>query len=282
MSNLFAGLESMGLGKLSDVDVYGGEEETSTKKNEKKEEKQVQISETDFIFDKTYKCPVCDREFKSKTIKTGKVKLISADTDLRPKYQMVDSLKYDVIACPYCGYAALNRFFNYMIGPQARLIKQTISASYKGAAPEGDILTYDEAINKHKLALLNTIVKKGKLSEKAYTCLKTAWLIRGKRETLSKDTPDYADTVQLLIDEEQDFICNAYEGFVEAFSKEMFPMCGMDELTITYLLAELARRTGKNDDALKFVSKVITSREANERIKEKARNIKQMITEGKN
>ena len=47
-----------------------------------------------FIFDKTYTCPVCDKGFKTKTVKTGKVKLISADTDLRPKYQHMDSLKY--------------------------------------------------------------------------------------------------------------------------------------------------------------------------------------------
>jgi uncharacterized protein (DUF2225 family) len=279
MANLFSGLESMGLGNLSNMDVYEAQD-TQKKQDDKSAEKQ--FSEADIIFEKTYKCPVCDAEFKSKTVKTGKVKLISADTDLRPKYHLVDSLKYDVIACPTCGYASLNRFFNYMTSAQAKLIKTNISASYKGAPAEGDVLSYDEAITKHKLALINTIVKHGKLSERAYTCLKTAWLIRGKRESLPESTPDLAKVSQDLVNQEQEFLANAYEGFSEAFSKEMFPMCGMDELTITYLLADLARRVGKYDEAVRFVSKVITSRDANERIKEKARQIKQLIAEENN
>lgn len=279
MANLFDGLESMGLGKLSNIDVYESEE---TKKQGNSKSAQPQVTEADLIFDKTYKCPVCDKEFKSKTVKTGKVKLISADTDLRPKYQLVDSLKYDVIACPNCGYAALNRFFSYMTNAQAKLIKANISESFKGAPAEGDVLSYDEAITKHKLALINTIVKKGKLSEKAYTCLKTAWLLRGKRENLPQTTPDYDNVVKELSMSEHEFLLNAYEGFSEAFSKELFPMCGMDENTVTYLLADLARRVGKVDEAMRYVSKVIVSRDANERIKEKARQIKQMITEEKN
>ncbi|MDD5934256.1 MAG: DUF2225 domain-containing protein [Clostridiales bacterium] len=275
MADLFSGLESMGLDKLKNMDVY---ESADTKKQETIAQ-QVQVTEADLIFDKTYKCPVCDKEFKNKTVKTGKVKLVSADTDLRPKYHQVDCLKYDVIACPSCGYAALNRFFNYMTTAQARLIKESISANYKGGTPEGDIITYDEAINNHKLALVNAIVKKGKLSERAYTCLKTAWVIRGKRENLPEDTKDYETVKEDLVKQEQEFLLNAYEGFSQAFSKEMFPMCGMDELTITYLLADLARRVGKYEEASRYVSRVLTSREANDRIKEKARQIKEMIIE---
>ncbi|ABX43647.1 DUF2225 domain-containing protein [Lachnoclostridium phytofermentans] len=274
MANLFSGLESMGLGKLTNMDVYEANEGQQGKSD--KEDK-PQITEADFIFEKSYTCPVCDIEFKSKTVKTGKVKLISADTDLRPKYQLVDSLKYDVVDCPVCGYAALNRFFNFMTSPQAKLIKASISSVYKGAAPSGDIVSYDEAITKHKLALVNTIVKKGKLSEKAYTCLKTGWLVRGKKESLPTTTPNYDKVVAQLEAEEVDFLTKAYEGFVEAYSKENFPMCGMDEATITYLLADLARRTGKTEDALRYISKVIVARDANERIKDKARQLKDLM-----
>jgi uncharacterized protein (DUF2225 family) len=274
MANLFSGLESMGLGKLTNMDVYEANEGQQEKTD--KEDK-PQITEADFIFEKSYTCPVCDNEFKSKTVKTGKVKLVSADTDLRPKYQLVDSLKYDVVDCPVCGYAALNRFFNFMTSPQAKLIKASISSVYKGAGPSGYIVTYDEAITKHKLALVNTIVKKGKLSERAYTCLKTGWLVRGKRESLPTTTPNYNKIVTQLEAEEIDFLTKAYEGFAEAYSKENFPMCGMDEATITYLLADLARRIGKTEDALRFISKVIVSRDANERIKDKARQLKDLM-----
>lgn len=278
MANLFSGLESLGLGNLSKLNVY--DEEQSSKKNDNTQHVQ-QLSEADFLFDKTFKCPVCDQEFKSKTVKAGKVKLVSADTDLRPKYQLVDSLKYDAVACPHCGYAALNRFFNYMTSMQSRLIKESISASFKGLAPEGDVLSYDESITRHKLALVNAIVKKAKLSERAYTCLKTAWLIRGKAESLPADTKDLPKVVEELHKEELEFLTKAYEGFVEAFSKELFPMCGMDENTTTYLVADLARRIGRYEEATRLISKVLTSRDANERIKVKAREIKDLISDDK-
>lgn len=278
MANLFSGLEAFGLGKMSDLDVYASEDKNSkgTENSVEASEKE-KIVEADFLFEKSYTCPVCEKEFKVKTIKTGKIKLISADTDLRPKYQNVDSLKYDAIVCPHCGYSALNRFFNYMTSTQAKLIREQISASFKGINEECDEYTYDDAIARHKLALVNTIVKKSKISERAYTCLKTAWLIRGKAETLPEDTKDYNEQVEQLQQEELEFLTNAYEGFIDAFSKEMFPMCGMDEHTVTYLVADLARRIGKRDEASRWISKVLIARNANERIKAKARDLKELL-----
>ena len=74
----------------------------------------------------------------------------------------------------------------------------------------------------------------------------------------------------------------AYDGFVEAFSTEAFPMCGMDENTNTILVADVARRIGKYDEAGRWISKVLISRDANERIKSKAREIKDLIKKDNN
>ena len=63
--------------------------------------------------------------------------------------------------------------------------------------------------------------------------------------------------------------------------KESFPLCGMDENTITLLMAELARRIGKIDESSRWVSRILVSRDANERIKEKAREIRELIKEGR-
>ena len=279
MANLFSGLENFGLGELQGLDVYNTG--NGDKKEGDKEAEKPKITEDDFIFDKTHTCPVCDNEFKSKSVKTGKVKLLGADSDLRPKYQLVDSLKYDAIVCPSCGYSALNRFFNYMTAPQAKLIKDQITINFRGIENEGEIYTYDEAIARHKLVLVNTIVKKAKNSERAYTCLKIAWVLRGKAETLPADTDNYDQEIAKLKSEENEFIYNAYEGFTTAFSKEMFPMCGMDENTVTYLVADLARRCGKFDEAGRWISRVLIARDANERIKSKARDLKELIVQNK-
>ena len=131
------------------------------------------------------------------------------------------------------------------------------------------------------MALVNSIVKKAKTSERAYTCLKTAWIIRGKTENLPLDTPNYKQEIEKLNKEEMEFIANAYEGFSEAIMKETFPMCGMDDNTIALLMAELARKLGKLDESSRWVSKLLTSRDANDRIKDKAREIKELIKEGR-
>lgn len=276
MANLFSGLESLGLGNLSNVELFEQKEKAKDKGKEHPSEV-MEIKEADFIFEKSFTCPVCDKEFKAKQVRTGKVKLIGSDSDLRPKYQYVDSLKYDAIVCPACGYAALNRFFNFMSSAQARLIRENISNTFRGLKEGADILTYEEAITRHKLALINAVVKRAKASEKAYTCLKLAWLCRGYAENLPAELPNPEDKKKELKAQEQEFIANAYEGFVDAFSKEVFPMCGMDEITVTYLTAELARRVGKYEDALRMIARVLTSREANERIKSKARELKEQI-----
>ncbi len=273
MANLFSGMESLGLGNLSEMKLFDHKE----KEEAKKAAGPVEVKEEDLLFDKHYICKVCDKEFKSKMVRTGKVKLIGSDSDLRPKYQHVDSLKYDAIVCPYCGYAALNRFYNYMTDNQARLIKNNISANFRGIKEGENILTYDEAITRHKLALVNAVVKHAKSSEKAYTCLKLGWLCRGKAENLPEDTPNREEVIKQLNAQEKEFISNAYEGFMESFSKEPFPMCGMDELTLTYLTADLARQIGKYDEALRMIARVLTAKEANDRIKEKAREMKELI-----
>jgi uncharacterized protein (DUF2225 family) len=181
------------------------------------------------------------------------------------------------VACPYCGYAALNRFFKYVTTPQAKLIKANISATFKGLKEPEEIYTYDDAILRHKLALVNAIVKKAKTSERAYTCLKLAWVLRGKAETLPETAPDYKFQISAMQKEEMEFITNAYDGFKECFSKETFPMCGMNENTVSLLVAELARRLGQYDEASRWISQILISRNANERIKERAREIKNMI-----
>ncbi len=119
------------------------------------------------------------------------------------------------------------------------------------------------------------MVKRSKLSERAYTCLKTAWLLRAKQEeeaTEEKDKP-------ALHAQEQEFLSSAYDGFSEALSKEAFPICGMDENTMLCMLADIGRRVGHYEEAGRLISRVIVSRTAPERIKNKAREIKDLIVE---
>ena len=75
---------------------------------------------------------------------------------------------------------------------------------------------------------------------------------------------------------EEEYLLNAFNGFVEARKTESFPMCGMDESTIDYLLAVLALHLKKYDVAGKLITGILAS-SANSRTKEKARELKEQL-----
>lgn len=168
--NLFSGLEKFGIKATDSTDLYADEKAAEKKTKEKVETAVVQPKEEDFLLDKTVRCPVCDKEFKTKMVKAGKVKRLEPDADLRPRQQYVDSLKYDVASCPNCGYTSLNRYFEHITMGQIKLIKEQISRNFHPQAPSDDATwDYDKAIEMHKLSLFNSMVKKARTSEKHIT-----------------------------------------------------------------------------------------------------------------
>ena len=82
---LFSGLEKFGLGKLEKMECISKKKRKEMQLNIRKRIRKPQIQEEDLLFDKSFTCPVCDEEFHSKMVRTGKVKLLSADSDLQTK-----------------------------------------------------------------------------------------------------------------------------------------------------------------------------------------------------
>lgn len=276
MSDLLSGLDALGLGDLKDMQLYEKPEEKGAGEGAAAKQEKVQ-QEQDFLFDKTYTCPICGKTFKSHTVKAGKVKMNGTDTDLRPRYDQLDMIKYEVVACPHCGYAALLRYFQYLIATQKKAIIEKICASYKPRSDETEFYTYEAALERFKLALVNAIVKGAKSSEKAYICLKTAWLLRGQAESLDPKTPGYQEKVTAIHAQEKDFLKNALEGFMTARQTEEYPMCGMDEATIDYLIAAIAMGFEQYEVTSRLLSSILTSSAANPRMKDKARDLRDTV-----
>jgi uncharacterized protein len=266
---ILSGLESFGLGGLEGMSLF----EDDKKKEEGGATKPAELTEKDFLLDKTIKCPLCEYEFKTRAVKGGKAKLIGTDLDFRPHYKELDIVKYDVIMCPVCGYTALTRYFPTLLQMQGKRIKEKISINFKEQTEFPETFTYDQALERYKMALANAVVKGSKASEKAYICLKASWICRGKCEEITDKSPDYAKFKAM----EKEFTKNAYEGFVTAVAKESFPMCGMDETTINYLLAVLGYMTGHLDVSQKMIAIILQSNTANPRMKDKARDLKDMV-----
>lgn len=272
---LLSGLGDLGLGKLEGADVFEEKKDVAAAGAAGKPVEKP-FDENEWLFDKKCTCPVCDTEFTYRALKTGKARLIAQDPDLRPRYEKIDPLKYDVIICPSCGYSAVTRFLSQVTSGQGKLVRENLAGKVRGIKNTG-ILSYDDAIKRHQIALACAIVKKAKDSEKAYTCLKMAWVIRGKKETYDVNAADYDEVMNQLRADEDEALKTAFEGFVKARQSESFPIAGMDELTLDYLIAELAFRFGKIDVASKLIASILGSTSANNRMKDKARDLKERV-----
>ena len=274
--NLLAGLEKFGIQADDTTNLFEDEKKKSVAENG--EVKEEIPSEESFLLDKAIRCTVCDKVFKTKLIKNGRVKRLEPDFDLRPRFEYIDTNKYSVLSCPYCGYTALDRYFEHLTSAQIKLIKEGVCSKFKGNGDvEPKVLDYDSAIERYKLALFCTIVKKGKNSEKAYTCLKIAWLLRGKAESIDASAPDAEKLRKECKEQEEAFYQQAYEGFMKAMSTEMFPMCGMDQCTVDYLLAAMAYHFKKYDVASKCISRIQAAPSASKKMKDRAYDLKEKI-----
>ena len=70
---------------------------------------------------------------------------------------------------------------------------------------------------------------------------------------------EQTDNLEELKTQEEEYLQNAYDGFTEARQSESFPICGMDESTIDYLLAVLALHLKRYEVASKLVAGILTS-----------------------
>lgn len=231
--------------------------------------------ESEYIFDKKMVCVVCDQPFTTKVLKNSKARRIGADLDLRPRFAFVDTVKYGVCACPHCGYAALHANFERLSTRQIHSIKDQICSKYTPKPQVAvDSYDYNTAIEMHQLALFNAYAKLGKDGEKAYLCLLITWLMREKLalepDKLPMSEKDYKDQIEHYYNQ-------AFEGFQAATMNEMFPIMGMNESTVDYLIACMALHFNKLEMAAKYTSSVLTSSGASRNVKDKALELKEMI-----
>ena len=273
---IFGGLKNLGLGNMEGMDLY----EEPKKEQEKQKPAAAaapKIQEKDLIYDRSFVCHVCDSPFTAKIMKSNKARLLGTDQDLRARYDGIDAVKYDVVMCPVCAYAAIIRFFPSVTSSQAKLIREKISQNVVLTKYDEEIYSYEQAMERYKLALVNAVVKRAKAGEKAYICLKSAWVLRGYRESLQESGDYDRNFTDQLERQEEEFLENAYKGFSEARQSEMLPICGMNGITVDYLVAVLAMRFKDYNVAIKLLSVVITSSGTSPRIKDRARDMKDQI-----
>jgi len=66
----------------------------------------------DHLLEKNAVCPLCGQNFKHMSVRPSRLVLASTDSDMRPHYNGVEPLYYDVTTCPHCLYSALSDMFD--------------------------------------------------------------------------------------------------------------------------------------------------------------------------
>lgn len=271
---LLSGLENLGIQLKEGIENKMFEKET--KKQDLSDESasvSVEIKEKDLLFQKEFTCPVCEQKFKHPSMRGGKVRFLGTDIDLKPNYEYIEPLKYDIIACPCCGYAAVLKYFPTVMSYEKKEIKTKISPSF--VAPDflnKDMYSYEESLLLYKLGLACTLVKKGHDSEKAYTAMKIGWLIR----SMEKEEPDKEKLAELK-SQEIEYLKAAKEGFIFARQKESYPIAGMDESSLDYLICVLSYEVGDYTTSSKIMSILLTSPKTPKKIKDKLYDLKQEL-----
>lgn len=257
--NIFSGMEILGFNDVKDLKIYKNKEVTILKEKVMENQRKEELTH---IYDKEVTCPVCESVFKARTVKTASYKMIKKDSDFFIRYDLINPYFYDVWICNNCGYGAVKQDFLKIKSYEIKLVNEKIRPRWN-SKQYGNVYNIDIAIERYKLALLNYVLIESKSSKKAMTCLKIAWMYRVKEDS----------------ENELVFLKEALEGFTNAYSTEDTPFYGIDNFTLMYLLGELNRKLGNIDSALSWFSKVITSNGASQKIKELARDQKDLIKE---
>lgn len=214
----------------------------------------------DHLFDKKVICPVCGANFTVKVVKSKSPHIIGRDSDFFMHYSVINPYFYDVWICNSCGYSAMKADFEKIKSYKKQDVLDNITP--KWSPRDFPVISNEHlAIKKYKLALLTAVLAQLNDSTKAMILLKIAWMYR-----LLKNP-----------EKENEYIVQAIDGFNDAYFKEDLPFYGLNRDALMYLLGDLNWRIDKKDEALRWISKVLTSFNASYRVKDMARNLKYEI-----
>ncbi|MDT8862066.1 DUF2225 domain-containing protein [Alkalihalobacillus sp. MEB130] len=193
------------------------------------------------FYDKKVTCLFCDHSFQTKQIRSRFIRVKSVHSDFYTEYKgdEINPYFYEVVVCPECGFSSTDSFSKeFPFHTREAIKKQLINWKKQDF---GKPRSVTDAIKTKKLAILSAVLKKEKDLIIAGLCLRLAWLYR------------------LTNSEEQElrFLANSLTHYKAAYINSEYIGTSMTELTLLYLMGELARRIGEIEESASYFSKVI-------------------------
>ena len=137
-------------------------------------------------------------------------------------------------------------------------------------------------MGQYELALVCAMVMELPFSEQAHLCLQLSWLIRGRLEEADAESGILEeDAYKQLQEKEERYYRQAYDMFLKAFTQEDFPIAGMDQSTLDYLLAVMSFHFQEYDAAVRYCGDIVQTKGVSAKLKDKALMLKDDILAAK-
>lgn len=194
------------------------------------------------LYDKEFKCSLCNKTFTSKKVRTRFVKTIEFDSDFCPTYSSDDAnpLLYYVKVCPHCGFSFSDDFNPYYPPGTKEIIIEKVCNQWvpHDFSRERDI---HQAISTYKLASYCGTLKKEKHITMSGIYMRLAWLYRSLQNNV----------------QERRFMNLALHEYMESYMSDDYRGTQVTDIRLLYIIGELSRRTEHIEQAVKYFSKVI-------------------------
>ncbi len=245
------------------------------------------LSDQEFIYAKTYVCPLCEKTFSTPTVYAGKAASAGMDIDLKSRFTNIDPLKYRPVQCPHCSYAAMDTDFNNLLKREVAKLKEQVNTPVSFPMAEDEPRSYEDAFSLYRVSLRCALIRGGKKSIQASISLYTAWLLREWRTRRHPEEEKENNEIKnnsnsfyerpWCKENELKYLDYATNYFLMARETENFPIRNMNESTFDYLLAALLYQTGREMEALKFLGGVLRNKSSNRGIQIKAEDLRDLI-----
>lgn len=199
------------------------------------------------FFEQQKQCPICHNKFTVTRVRSSACFVMQRDTDFHIKYRDIDPLLYSIWVCPGCQYTNNDKDFiqDFKTHELERLKKGLPLLKTEEPDFSGD-RTPPLAMRAVELAIRTAMVRQAPAIVLAGFYLRGAWLLRDLGKT----------------EEEIKFIEQARKLYQHSFEKEWGRFAAkMSDSRIMYLIGELNRRLGDNEEAIKWFSRALTNKD---------------------
>ena len=204
-------------------------------------------------------CPICGKS--TRVIKT-RARLVKerTDEDFCVHYKDFNPYYYRVWICEHCGFAGDEKTFtSHMPDRDREKIKKFLDGK-KISVAFTETRELPEAVASFKLAIFYLELIDASLSKRAGLYLGLAWVYR-----IAGDEEHEAETIK-----------KAAELYDRSIMTEHYPIGGMTDLTVIYILGAIYYRIGDLDKSTQYLSRLIGNNEirsTDPRLYDKARDL---------